>query len=407
MKKRFLAGVLMSGAVAAPVHAQSSVTIYGLIDQGVNYVNSAQTGGRGNGRSQVALSDGAVGIGGSRWGLRGTEDLGGGLHAIFTLENGFNINTGALTQGGLMFGRQIFVGLDSSEYGQITFGRQYSIVSDFVAPVTEVGEIPGHMGANPDDLDDFGHSIRLNNTAKFKTVPIHGFTFGGMYGLGGVAGDFTRNQTWALAGSYKSGPLMAAVGYLNARDPNLSYFGTSGNSGPATTDNLGSLGSLTAAQSNPIYAGFASAGTLSILAGGAKYSFGSASIGASYSHVTFDHLGSPETGPNPLHYAGTAIFNNGEVNASYQLTPTVSVNAAYSYTRKASVGEYGEATYHQFELSSAYLLSKRTKLYALAIYQKASGTDSLGQPAVASITQATPSATDKQVLVRLGILHTF
>lgn len=385
------------------------MTLYGLIDEGPNYVNNVQTGRSGgvlNGHSQYALSDGATGIGGSRWGLRGSEDLGGGLRAIFTLENGFNINTGGLAQGGLEFGRQAYVGL-ANQMGQLTLGRQYSIVSDMLGPLSEAGEVPGHMGANPDDFDDLGHSVRINNTIKFKSTPYAGVVVGGMYSLGGVAGATGRNQVWAVAASYATGPFTGAVGYMNARDPNLSYFGTNGNSGGNTTNNLGSLGSATTGQTNPIYAGFASATTLQLLIAGAKYHFGAASVGATYSHASFGELGNTSAGPNTPRYAGTAILNNGEINATYAFTPAFSVNAAYSYTRKASVGSYGEATYHQGTLSAAYFLSKRTELYALAIYQKASGTDSLGQPAVASITQLTASSNDHQLLVRLGIVHTF
>ncbi|ABE29454.1 gram-negative porin family protein [Paraburkholderia xenovorans LB400] len=409
MKKPTLLAIAVASTAASAVHAQSSVTLYGLIDQGLNYVSNVQTGrvdGALVGKRQIAMSDGATGIGGSRWGLKGNEDLGSGLRAIFTLENGFNINTGGLAQGGLLFGRQAFVGL-ANQAGQVTLGRQYSIVSDMLAPLSEAGEIPGHMGANPDDFDDLGHSIRLNNTIKFKSTSFSGVTLGALYSLGGVPGATGRNQVWALAATYANGPFAAGAGYLNARDPNLSYFGTNGNSGNSSTNNLGSFGSDTTAQSNPVYAGFASATTLQLIVAGMKYHFGPVSVGATWSHAGFGGLGNTSAGPNPLHYAGTAALNNGALNVSYTFTPAFNVNAAYSYTHKGSVGEFGSANYHQGTLSAAYYLSKRTQLYALAIYQKASGTDSLGQSAVASITQLTPSATDHQALVRLGILHTF
>jgi len=409
MKKPMLLALAVAGTAASAAHAQSSVTLYGLIDEGLNYVSNVQTGRAGGalaGSRQVALSDGATGIGGSRWGIKGSEDLGGGLRAIFTLENGFNINTGGLSQGGLMFGRQAFVGL-SGQAGQVTLGRQYSIVSDMLAPLSEAGQLPGHMGANPDDFDDLGHSVRLNNAIKFRSTPFAGVTFGGMYSLGGVPGATGRNQVWAVAATYANGPFSAGAGYLNARDPNLAYFGTSGNSGTNGTDNFGSFGSASAAQSNPVYAGFASATTLQLVIAGMKYHFGALGIGATWSHAGFSGLGNTSAGPNPLHYAGTGVINNGAVNLSYALTPALHLNAAYSYTHKGSAGEFGSANYHQGTLSAAYFLSKRTELYAIAIYQKASGTDSLGQSAVASITQLTPSATDHQALVRLGILHSF
>ncbi|WP_250502443.1 porin [Caballeronia sp. AZ7_KS35] len=409
MRKFTLAVSALAGITALPAHAQSSVTLYGLIDQGFNYTSNVQTGRSGGalvGKHQYAMSDGATGIGGSRWGLRGAEDIGGGYKAVFTLENGFNINTGGLAQGGLMFGRQAFVGMDTP-LGLVTVGRQYTVVSDMLASFSEAGEVPGHMGANPDDFDDLGHSIRVNNTIKFRSADFAGVTVGGLYSLGGVAGSPGRNQVWSLAATYKAGAFGAGVGYVNARDPNLSFFGTNGNAGGSTVNNMGAAGSATTGQTNPVYAGFASASTYQILIAGAKYYFGALTLGGTYTHASFDGLGNTTAGPNPQRYTGTAVLNNGEVNATYAFTPAFLVNAAYSYTRKASVGSFGEASYQQGTLSAAYLLSKRTRLYALAIYQKASGTDSLGQPAVASITQLTASSTDHQLLVRLGIVHTF
>jgi predicted porin len=252
-----------------------------------------------------------------------------------------------------------------------------------------------------------GHSNRINNTIKYRSPSFHGVTVAGMYSLGGVAGATGQKQVWALAAGYRRGPLQAGVGYLNAKNPNLSVFGGNGNAGPATTDNMGSVGSATGAESNPVYSGFASANSMELVVAGAKYHFGAGDVGATFSHAGYHNLGDLASGPNPLHYAGNAVLNNGEINAGYNLSPTIRVSAAYDYTRKASVGAYGGATYQQGTLAADYKFSKRTRVYLLAIYQHASGTDSLGQSAVASITQLTPSATGNQTLVRLGLVQTF
>src|SRR3954451_17223564 len=90
---------------AGAAHAQSSVTLYGLIDESIQYVGQADR----NNNHLVQMFAGN--IQGNRFGLKGTEDLGGGLKAIFQLENGFDVNSGKLGQGGLMFGRQAYVGL--------------------------------------------------------------------------------------------------------------------------------------------------------------------------------------------------------------------------------------------------------------------------------------------------------
>lgn len=124
--------LFVAGTAAAPCFAQSKVTLFGLIDEGFNYLSNAQTARPASGpvgHSQYSLQDGATGgLGGSRWGLRGEEDLGGGLAAIFQLENGYSINNGALAQGGAEFGRQAWVGL-RHDFGTVTLGRQYERTS--------------------------------------------------------------------------------------------------------------------------------------------------------------------------------------------------------------------------------------------------------------------------------------
>jgi Outer membrane protein (porin) len=129
MKKSLLALAAL-GAFAGVAHAQSSVTLYGIIDEGFNINTNS------GGKHLYNLSSGV--LQGSRFGLRGTEDLGGGLKAIFVLENGFDVNNGKLGQGGLMFGRQAYVGL-SSQFGTVTLGRQYDSVVDYVGPL-EAGD---------------------------------------------------------------------------------------------------------------------------------------------------------------------------------------------------------------------------------------------------------------------------
>lgn len=116
--------LLAAGAcalAATGAHAQSSVTLYGIIDTGVEFVSHANAAG-----DHVVRMPGVTGELPSRWGLRGTEDLGGGYQAVFTLESGFNVRGGDLGQGGRLFGRQAFVGLKGG-FGTLAFGRQYTM----------------------------------------------------------------------------------------------------------------------------------------------------------------------------------------------------------------------------------------------------------------------------------------
>jgi predicted porin len=395
-----------------PCFAQSTVTLFGLIDEGLNYLSNAQTARPASGpvgHSQYSLQDGATGgLGGSRWGLRGEEDLGGGLAAIFQLEGGFSINNGTLAQGSALFGRQAYVGLRNN-LGAVTLGRQYDSVVSYVQLYSSAAQWGGYIGAHPGDIDNLVNTHRINNAIKYSSPDIHGFTFGGLYSLGGVPGSVGRNQLWSAGMNYSSGPLGIAAGYLNARNPNFSFFGTNPNAGTTiTSNNLGSAGSATAPESSPIIAGYASANTLQIIATGLSYTLGSATLGAVYSNVQFRGLGNTTTsGPNPLGYTGSAIFNTAEANFKYQIAPALLAGAAYVYTHDSGASGRGSSTYQQGSTGLDYFLSKRTDTYMILVFQHASGTDSLGRPAVANIMGQTASANNHQVALRLGIRHKF
>lgn len=121
MKRRLAAAALLA-ANAGCAWAQTpaaSINVYGFIDASVRYQHGAEG-------AAVAVVDGSeYGWAGSRWGISGSEDLGGGLSAIMNLENGFAIDTGEARQGGRLFGRTAFVGL-RGRYGELTLGRQYN-----------------------------------------------------------------------------------------------------------------------------------------------------------------------------------------------------------------------------------------------------------------------------------------
>ncbi|MGF6367994.1 putative porin [Paraburkholderia sp. RAU6.4a] len=152
-------------ASVAVAHAQSGVTLYGLIDNGLNYQSNA------GGKRLYNMSAGE--LNGSRWGLRGTEDLGGGLAAICVLENGFDENTGKLGQAGLQFGRQAYVGVVSG-VGAVTLGRQYDSIVDYVNPFAAANTWGGTFLAHPGDVDQLAHTNRTNNSVKFKSHDIGG-----------------------------------------------------------------------------------------------------------------------------------------------------------------------------------------------------------------------------------------
>jgi predicted porin len=390
MKKSLLALAAL-GAFAGVAHAQSSVTLYGIVDEGFNINTNA------GGKHLYNLSSGV--LQGSRWGLRGTEDLGGGLKAIFVLENGFDVNTGKFGQGGLEFGRQAYVGL-SSNYGTITLGRQYDSAVDYVGPLEVGDQWGGYIAAHPGDLDNLNNDYRVNNAIKFTSSNYNGLTFGGLYSLGGVAGETGRNQIFSVGAGYANGPLVLGAAYLNVRNPNVSFFGNS---------TSGTVSTTTSNVSSPVFSGFGSANTYQVIAAGGAYTFGAATIGGTYSNIKFYNLGASYASP----FAGqTATFNNGEVNFKYQLTPALLVGAAYDYTRGSKIDGDSAAQYHQGSVGIDYFLSKRTDIYIIGVYQHALG-DTLSLngktvvPAVASISNLTASANQNQLTARVGIRAKF
>jgi predicted porin len=396
MKKILLAFGTTSMMIGT-AHAQSSVTLYGIVTGNVTYANNAQTAatsasGKPKGGALVAQFDnGSSGLASSRWGLKGVEDLGGGLKAVFQIENGFSVNNGALGQGGALFGRQAYVGLSAPKYGTFTLGRQGDASVEFVSPLI-YGWYWGNLAIHPADYDNLNFTHRINNTLKYLSDTYGGFRFGGLYSVGGVAGNVTQNQYWSLGGNYTGGSFAIAASIFNARNPNVSLYGTNPNA--------------TAAESNPSIAGFASANSQQTISVASTYTLGSAIFGVSYSNTQFRGLGT-NAALNTLGYHGTASLNTVGASLRYQATPFLRFGTSFDYTEGGSVSGKEGAKYEQFNLGAAYSLSKATDLYVTGAFQHASGTDSLGRPAVAAIGYLTPSATSKQVAVSAGIKHLF
>jgi GBP family porin len=181
MKKSLLV-VALSGAFAISAHAQSSVTLYGLIDTGLIYTNNQ--GGHTNWQEVTSSTQNTV------FGLKGSEDLGSGLHAVFRLEQGFLLNNGAQAFSGDGFGSQAWVGLQSDPYGTVTFGRQFDVMNDLVGPLTAGSNAwGGNMAAHPFENDNLAaDSVVVNNMVKYASPTYHGVSFETMYAFSNKAG---------------------------------------------------------------------------------------------------------------------------------------------------------------------------------------------------------------------------
>jgi predicted porin len=389
MNKKVAALAALSPLLAAAAHAQISVTLYGLIDEGFEAVSNAPASGSTGGR--VYRLDSTFGLNSSRWGLRGIEDLGGGIKTLFVLENGFELNNGRLQQGGAEFGRQAFVGLESKRFGTITLGRQYDSVIDYVGKL-EFGDsnVGTAHSAHPADLDNFNNSRRTNNAIKYKSPDYAGWTFGGLYSLGGVPGSLGQNQEFSFGVGYTRGPISFGAAYLNVHNPAASLFG-SNPSDTATSNGL---------TSSPVFSGYASAGSYQVVGVGGSYALGSVVLGATYSNIRFGNIAKLAN--------ASANFNDFEASVQYHVTPALLAGVAYNYLRGSSVNaKVGGARYNQFAAGINYSLSKRTDVYLAGVYQIASGQDSTGNAAVANLAGESASTNRYQAVTRIGIRHRF
>lgn len=383
MKKQSLYGAL-TVMLCATAHAQNSVTLYGVADDGLVYANNA------GGHSQLQMNSGN--IMGSRWGLRGTENLGDGLSAVFVLENGFSLANGKFGQGNDEFGRQAYVGISHVRAGSLTLGRQYDSVVDFTGAFESGTQWATSFAAHPGDLDNMNNSNRTNNSIKYTSSTIAGFTLGGMYSLGGVAGNIHRNQIWSVGARWSSGPLSAGAAYVNVSDPNFSWFGNNASSS-TTASNITSR----------VLGGYASANRQQIFAAGVAYVLGASTFGLTYSNTAFQNVGADSVGTRVSAH-GDARFHNIEANYKYQITTALLAGAAYDFTDGYGIHH---VRYQQAAVGLDYFLSKRTDVYVTGIYQHASGTDSTGQTAVANITLLSPSSTASQVAALAGLRMKF
>ncbi|TKC81244.1 porin [Trinickia terrae] len=366
------------GAAGAS-HAQSSVSLYGVIDDSVQYVNrTTNASGTGN-SSFLGLAGGN--LQGPRWGLKGQEELGNGLKTIFQLENGFDPNVGTLSQGSREFGRQAYVGLTHDSYGTFTMGRQYDPVVDLVQGLT-ADNYWGSTFTTPGDVDNNDNSSRTNNSLKYASPTYAGFQYELFYALGGVAGAMGSGQTWSLAATYATGPFSVAAGYIvfdNTNTGRKGTFSSSATSSPAFYTQINSE--------------FASAKSVNVASLAGQYVAGPFTFGLRYSNALYKHDAASS-------FAVTQRYDVGAGFANYQISPVALVGLGYTFTHGKG---NGSQTYNQVSLGGDYNLSKRTDVYLVGAYQRAGG-----EGVYASVADYGYASTSKsQAIASLGIRHKF
>ena len=352
MNKKLVALALSAAAAGVASAQTANVTLYGIVD---TYLSSQRIGGGGSGATAVAARSTTMmtggGISGSRWGLRGSESLGGGMNAIFTLENGFASDNGALNQGGRMFGRRAVVGLNGG-FGTVTLGRDYS--PNFYVMCNSDDSFGGCLigiSAVTNMGGYFANTLRQDNQLRYVSPNMGGVTAEVAWAAGEVSGSSSKGRTFGANVQYKNGPIYAGVGFSDLKN------------GTATVASTGSDKQFIA---------------------GATYNFGVAYVGVTY--IVNKTVAGVKT--KPLISSVTVPF--GAARIGVQLAQSRRDGG----DRQTSLGLLGE-----------YDLSKRTEVYSFYAQCKNKG---LACSADGNVANSTATLVNQSASVfALGIKHKF
>jgi predicted porin len=327
VKHSIIAGGVLALACGL-AHAQANVTMYGVVDIGIKYDNSATGSGTWSESSGNRL--------GSRIGFRGTEQLADGLRVAFTLESGFNPDDGTLNNGGRLWGRQAWVGLEG-RFGSAYLGRQYSstyLALKAIDPFKnqEAGNAQRTYGYGLGQVDPIS---RADNTITYQTPAFAGWYVRGGYKFGESAAGFRTNSSKFVGLVREAGPWVVHVSWQDSDGVAL---------GAATTQ-LGGIVAPTGLGASTVRAKNAFAG--------AVYDAGFMKVHAGY-------------GDTRLTARGDADIRNTLLGVTVPV-PTGTVIASWN---RNDVRDLAAGVSQQVGIGYAYRLSKRTDLYTSASWTR-------------------------------------
>ena len=348
------AAVAMMFAAYTSANAQSNVQVYGLLDLGVDVTSDAKPGGG----TVSHVSSGGMNT--SRWGIKGSEDLGGGLKAVFQLEGGILMDTGA--QDGALFKRQANVGLEG-KYGRLVLGRSFTTVYETVIRFDPMGFAPYYSwatGASATLPSKFGMTTGFDNQIKYSGST-GDWKYGFSYGLGeqqnGSSADSAR---YAGAVSYQAESLGAM---FTMERINGNTVAATGNRDETTAIHMG---------------GYYASGPFKVWVGGRAYKLQSGKTGVA------------DVKGNTL-WTGVA----------YKLQPNVTLTGAVYHVDVRNVATGKDADPTMYVLRYRYHASKRTDLYATVGYTKAKHGQLIG------LSRDDAGFSDSQHGLMVGMQHRF
>ncbi|MFM2343678.1 MAG: hypothetical protein RLZZ210_286 [Pseudomonadota bacterium] len=375
MKKSIIA--LAALIVAGAAQAESSVTLYGLVDAGVTFVNNQ------NGNNNIKMDSGVMN--GNRWGLRGREELTSDLAAIFRVESGFSLDNGSSIQGGRLFGRQAFAGLDIKNVGTITFGRQYDFmgdIGDYTIAANQFGGLYTLENSGVFHVDSgLGTRMtggRVDNSIKFQSANLggSGVTAGAMVGLGENAANKKSNRVVSAAIGFDGIPNFSSkAAYTQLRDV----------TGNTKTEIFGL---------------------------GASYDLGFGKVNGVLTNTKIKTSGASTNQQASVY----------EVGYTHRITSQLSAGLGYQYFDNRSTATSGlfpvgtdakKLDMHGVSAALDYAFSKRTDAYLLTVLNKAKKQNvNVGGVPVSvglgsDITGSGASDSSNQIAVRVGLRHRF
>lgn len=381
MKKTLLAAALIAG-FAGVAQAETSVTLYGILDGGIGYQkvsgNSSYTGG--NGANLDAKKTGLInGIqSGNRWGLKGSEDLGNGLRAVFVLESGFTLADGRSAQSSRLFGRQATLGLAGDSWGQLDLGRQTNIASKYLAAADPFGA--GFDQANIGGAFGVANTTRYDNMVMYQTPNFSGFQFGVGYSfnvngsqewdqdiVNPATGEVISNRKDANQKAittglrYANGPINVALTYDSVK---------SGATGAWVLGPTGAAGTSATDTSSTTVKSWNLGGSYDFEVVKAHLAFGQTRDGLinpfGYGNISNQPFITKAEGLKVNSYLVglTAPMGNGKLMASWHMADPSSTPDHVSFDNADMKKQ------NTYSVGYTYGLSKRTNLYAIGSYTK-------------------------------------
>ncbi|KQQ32497.1 porin [Duganella sp. Leaf126] len=337
---------------ATPALAQSNVTIYGIIDTGVEYLSNAGPGG-----SALRVSSG--GMNNSRLGFRGSEDLGGGLKAVFNLESGLLTDVGAYDGG--LFRRQANVGLEGA-FGRVVIGRSFTTVYDFIVGFDPMAYAPYYSWASSGSASGastYSMATSADNIVKYS-LDSGPLKFGATYAFGEQTTGIADGARMQLATAYTAGMFSLVATAEQSNGNNV-----------AATDRHD--------KTNVVHlGGMVSSGDFKVQLVGRTYKTES------------NNRALPDVRAN-TYWAGL----------TYKATPAMTLVGAVYYTDVRNVAAGADADPKMYVARARYALSKRTDVYLTGAYTRAKNGKLI------SLSRNEAGFADHQRALMAGVQHRF